>query len=169
MLTVRDEETRDREAVFAVEEAAFGRPDEARLVRALGESVAPALSLVAERDGQLVGHAFFSPVTIDGPRAGPAAGALGPIGVDPAQQGGGIGSALVRAGLARAPTLGWRAIFLLGSPDYYARFGFVLAAPHGLHYESSAFDAGFQVLELEPGALGGVTGFVRYPSAFANV
>lgn len=169
MLSVRDEDVSDREAVFAVEEAAFGRPDEARLVSALRVSVAPALSLVAERHARVVGHAFFSPVTIDGPRPGPPAGALGPIGVDPAQQRAGVGSALVRAGLARAPALGWRAVFLLGDPGYYGRFGFVLAAPRDLHYESSAYDAGFQVLELEPGALGGVTGFVRYPSAFANV
>lgn len=169
MLTVRDEEPRDHGAVFAVEAAAFGRSDEARLVDDLRRSVAPFLSLVAERDARLVGHAFFSPVTIEGPQPGPAAGALGPIGVDPERQGGGIGSALVRAGLARAPGLGWRAIFLLGDPAYYARFGFALAAPRGLHYESLAFDGGFQVLELQPGALAGVSGFVRYPSAFANV
>ena len=169
MLTVRDEEPGDHDAVFAVEEAAFGRPEEARLVDSLRGSVAPALSLVAERDGWLVGHAFFSPVTIEGPRPGPPAGALGPIGVDPARQRDGIGSALVCAGLAHAPTLGWRVIFLLGSPDYYARFGFTLAAPRGLRYESPAFDAGFQVLELAAGALDGVTGFVRYPSAFAEV
>jgi putative acetyltransferase len=169
VLTIRDEQSRDRAAVFALEAAAFGRPEEARLVDALRESVTPRLSLVAERDGRLVGHAFFSPVSIEGPRPGPPAGALGPIGVDPARQKQGIGSALVRAGLARAPALDWCAIFLLGSPDYYARFGFRLAAARGLHYESSAFDAGFQVLELEPDALQGVSGFVRYPSAFANV
>ena len=147
----------------------FGGPDEARLVDALRGSVAPALSLVAERDGRLVGHAFFSPVTIEGPRPGPPACALGPIGVHPARQGDGIGSALMRAGLDRAPALGWRAVFLLGSPDYYGRFGFTLAAPRGLRYQSTAFDAGFQVLELEAGALDAVTGFVRYPSAFANL
>lgn len=169
MLTLRDEEPRDHDAVLRVEEAAFGRPDEARLVDALRAAARPHLSLVAEWDGRLVGHAFFSPVRIEGPGPAPAAGALGPIGVTPARQGHGIGAALVRAGLARAPELGWRAVFLLGDPAWYARFGFRLAAPLGLHYESEAYDGGFQVRELEPGALRGASGLVRYPSAFANV
>jgi predicted N-acetyltransferase YhbS len=45
----------------------------------------------------------------------------------------------------------------------------VLAAPHGLHYESHAFDAAFQVQELRPGALSGVNGWVRYHAAFGAV
>jgi predicted N-acetyltransferase YhbS len=45
----------------------------------------------------------------------------------------------------------------------------VLAAPHGLHDQSHAFDVAFQVQELAPGVLAGVAGFVRYTAAFAEV
>jgi putative acetyltransferase len=57
-------------------------------------------------------------------------------------------------------------VFLLGDPAYYARFGFELAGPRGLHYQSEAFDSAFQLLEVAPGALRGCTGCVRYHEAF---
>ena len=91
------------------------------------------------------------------------------MGVLPDAQGGGVGTALIRAALAACHGLGWRLLFVLGDPAYYARFGFTLAAPHGLHYASRAFDAAFQVQELEPGALARHAGWVRYHAAFDEV
>lgn len=152
-----------------IQQAAFGRPGEADLVDALRATAHPRLSLVAERKGELVGHVFFSPVALQGEAAAPACAGLAPLGVWPAAQGSGVGSALVREGLARCASLGWRAVFLLGDPAYYGRFGFELAAPRGFHYQSPAFDRGFQVRELAPGALAGWSGFVRYARAFDEV
>ena len=168
-VTVRDEAPADYTAVSRVVTDAFGRPDEARLVEALRAQAGPCLSLVAERDGAVVGHVLFSPVAVAGADDAPPLGALAPLAVTPSRQGGGIGSALTRAGLARCPEHGWRAVFLLGDPGYYTRFGFQLAAPRGLHYVSEAFDAGFQVLELQTGALNGVRGLVQYHPAFASL
>jgi putative acetyltransferase len=167
-LRIRPETPADHARVHALQEAAFGSRAEADLVVALRASVQPQLSLVAEIADELVGHVFFSPVSICAPSCGaPAAGALAPIGVAPAQQGRGVGSALVRRGLADCAQLGFRAVFLVGDPAYYGRFGFELAAPRGLHYVSSAFDAAFQVRELEPGALAGWHGLVEFAPAFA--
>ncbi len=121
---------------------------------------------MAEEAGRPVGHVLFSAVTIErGPKS-PAAGALAPVGVLPAAQGRGVGSALIRAGIASAHGLGWQLLFVLGNPSYYGRFGFQLAAPHGLHYASHDFDSAFQVQELAPGALAGARGWVRYHPAF---
>jgi putative acetyltransferase len=167
-MRIRPEEPGDRERVFAVEAAAFERPLEARLVEALRACARPTLSLVAELDGELVGHVFFSPVSIEGVAGAPACAGLGPLAVLPARQGRGVGSALVREGLRRCPILGWKAVFLLGEPAYYARFAFVLAAARGLHYESHEFDGASQVIELEAEALRGCRGFVRYHEAFAS-
>jgi putative acetyltransferase len=164
---IRAEAPGDAPAIFAVQAAAFARPDEARLVDALRGAVRPAVSRVAVLDGRVVGHVLVTPVRIETARGeAPACGGLAPLGVEPALQGRGIGGALVRAALAGAREL-WPAVFLLGSPAYYGRFGFELAAPRGLHYESHAFDAGFQVLLLRPGALDGIRGLVRYADAFA--
>ena len=152
----------------AVQEAAFARRAEADLVSALRSSVRPQLSLVAELGADLVAHVFFSPVSIWSPGApAPSAAALAPIGVLPAQQGRGVGSALVRSGLDECARLGWRAVFLVGEPAFYARFGFELAAARDLHYESAAFDPVFQVRELERGELAGFRGWVEFPQAFA--
>jgi putative acetyltransferase len=154
--------------VWTVHEAAFGRPDEARLVARLRAEARPFVSLVAERGGRAVGHVFCSPVAIEGdPR--PPAGGLAPVGVLPEAQGSGAGGALVHAALESSRALGWQLLFLLGDPAWYARFGFVLAAPFGLHYESHRFDAAFQLRELAPGAAGNARGWVRYHPAFSEL
>lgn len=163
---IRAEAPGDAARVRAVHTAAFGQPDEARIVDALRGAVAPLVSLVAERGGRVVGHVLFSPVAIEGASDAPPCCGLGPVGVQPDAQGAGVGAALIRAGLARAREAGFAACFVLGNPAYYARFGFEPAAPRGLHYESEAYDAAFQAQELVPGALAGRRGFVRYPAAF---
>jgi putative acetyltransferase len=58
---VREERPEDRDAVRAVEEAAFGRPDEGDIVDALRGDPAWALSLVAEVDGEVGYPAAFGP------------------------------------------------------------------------------------------------------------
>lgn len=149
--------------------AAFGRADEARLVDALRDAVTPLVSLVAEQGGRVIGHVLFSPVAIEGAPDAPACCALGPVGVEPAAQGRGVGAALIRAGLARCRELGFGAAFVLGNPAYYGRFGFGPAAPLGLRYGVDAVEPAFQVQELVPGALEGRRGVVRYAEAFRGL
>jgi len=166
---IRAEAPGDAPAIFGVQAAAFGRPDEARLVDALRGAVRPTVSHVAVMGARVVGHVLVTPVALETERgAAPACGGLAPLGVEPALQGRGMGGALVRSALAGARELAWPAVFLLGNPAYYGRFGFELAAPRGLRYESAAFDTGFQVCFLQPGALDGIRGFVRYADAFAS-
>ena len=162
-MIVRPEQPEDARAVWTVHEAAFARPDEAKLVARLRQEARPCVSLVAERDARVIGHVFFSPVALEGARAG----GLAPVGVLPAEQGRGAGGALIRAGLEASRALGWELLFVLGNPAYYGRFGFTLAAPHGLHYESHDFDRAFQVQELAPGALARCRGWVHYHPAFS--
>ena len=65
MLLIRRERPEDITAVRRVNEHAFGRPQEANLVDALRAGGKLALSLVAEDDGQVVGHILFSPVAVE--------------------------------------------------------------------------------------------------------
>ncbi|MSU92339.1 GNAT family N-acetyltransferase [Rhodobacteraceae bacterium 2CG4] len=82
-----------------------------------------ALSLVPETTpGQLVGHVAFSPASAGDDDEGWFG--LGPVAVLPDRQRGGIGSALIRAGLDRSQASGARGCVLIGSPAYYRRFGF---------------------------------------------
>lgn len=166
-MRVRPERASDFESIDRIERLAFARADEARLVRSVRTSASWFLSLVAVDDDRLVGHVLFSPVQIVGAIDAPPAVGLAPVAVLPEHQGRGVGSALVHAGLDRCRSMGWTAAFLLGDPAYYSRFGFRLAAAHGLHYGSHDFDSVFQLLELVPGALRDVTGWVEYDRAFA--
>jgi len=162
MSLVRYERTADHSVVFNINARAFGGPNEARLVEALRESARPQISLVALDQGRVVGHIFFSPVTVGiSARAWEAIG-LAPMAVEPEWQNRGIGSALVRAGLATCLAIRRPVVFVLGHPEYYPRFGFSPAPPLGLRFRGPEFDPAFMVAELEPGALAGRTGEVRY-------
>jgi putative acetyltransferase len=137
-------------------------------VAALRAAGAATLSLVAEQDGRVAGHALFSPVTVTGAAAAWSALGLGPVAVLPELQRGGIGDALVRAGLAECRAQGHEVVFVLGHADYYPRFGFRPAASAGLRWEHG-HEESFFVAELAPGALGGREGVVRYRPEFAGV
>ena len=92
------------------------------IVNRLRDAGALSLSLVAEADGEIVGHVAFSKVTINGEDIDWYG--LGPISVQPALQKQGIGSKLIQSGLAKIRELGARGCVLEGDPNYYQRFGF---------------------------------------------
>jgi len=161
---VRDEEPRDHPEVRKVNEAAFDRPDEADLVDRLRKEGMILRSFVAERDHQIVGHILFTRMSIETERGPVPAVALAPIAVLPSYQRRGIGSQMVRHGLAGLRISGERMVLVLGDPDYYGRFGFAATTARHL---SSPFPAhSFLALELSPGALAHIRGAVRYPAAF---
>jgi putative acetyltransferase len=136
-MLIRRERAVDSAAIRQVHLAAFDRPElagaeapEARLVDALREDgdAVPALSLVAEHDGEVVGHVVCSRARIgDRPSLG-----LGPIGIRPDRQRAGIGTALMHAVIGGADALDEPTIVLLGDPAFYPRFGFEPAVDHGI-------------------------------------
>ncbi|MDX3976025.1 N-acetyltransferase [Shinella sp.] len=126
-MIIRPERAGDIDAIRALTETAFKAAPHADgtehiIIDRLRAAGALTLSLVAEADGAVVGHVAFSPVSVsDG---SPDWYGLGPIAVDPVRQGEGIGSGLVREGLAQLKALGAAGCVLLGDPVYYGRFGF---------------------------------------------
>jgi predicted N-acetyltransferase YhbS len=77
-----------------------------------------------------------------------------------------VGTTLILEALKRAKERGHAAVIVLGHPEYYPRFGFVPASQFGIRAPFAVPDEAFMALEIEPGALSGRTGTVRYPSAF---
>ena len=123
-LVVRPETPGDSDAVRTVHLAAFPTAAEADLVARLHDEFDSEISLVAEQAGEIVGHVMLSRMNVSGDGRAYRALCLGPVGVRPGDQGGGVGSELIRASLAIAETLGEELVFVLGEPEYYARFGF---------------------------------------------
>src|SRR5262249_7015656 len=124
MFTVRPERPGDVTAIHAVHAAAFPTDEEARLVDRLRDAGRALVSLVAEADGAIIGHVLFSPVSV-----GSASGVgLAPVAVLPAYQGRGVGSSLVREGLAVCRQGGYPFAVVIGGPGYYRRFGFSQAS-----------------------------------------
>jgi putative acetyltransferase len=163
-LIVRHETASDREAVFRVVAAAFEGEDVPGLVDALRDSGKVLLSLVAEEDGEVVGHIMFSPMTIDSDQSSFPCVCLSPLAVSPPRQRRGVGSRLVEAGLDELHRAGHGAVFVQGHPAYYPRFGFRPAREFDVHHGEDR-DA-FMIIELYPGALDGVNGWVKYAKAF---
>jgi len=124
---IRGETESDIEAISRVTEAAFrtlqiSNHTEQFIIKALRQADALIISLVAEIDGQVVGHIAFSPVTIsDGSLNWYG---LGPISVLPAYQKRGIGGSLIEAGLSSLKALGSEGCTLVGDPGFYQKFGF---------------------------------------------
>lgn len=168
-MTIRPETPEDIAAIHRVNELAFGRLGEADLVDALREEARPFLSLVADQDGQVVGHICFTPVAIESEGGSFTAMGLAPMAVVPGLQNEGIGSQLVRSGLEECRRIGHDVVVVLGHSEYYPRFGFLPASRKGLRCEYPVPDEVFMVVELSPDALAGRTGLVKYHPAFARV
>ena len=169
-MDLREELPGDRDSVRSIHQRAFGDdgPVVAGLVDTLRETITPAdgLSLVAEDDGQVVGHVMFTRSLLDAPRRLVGVQVLSPLGVRPEYQERGIGAALVRHGLQALAGQTAPLVFLEGDPRYYSRFGFTPGADLGFRKPSLRIpDAAFQVTKL-PGYQPWMTGTLVYAEPF---
>ncbi len=158
---IRPEQPKDIPVIHALNASAFRTDAEARLVDALRANGKAIYSYVAvDEQDTVLGHVLYSPVTTPLPSHGLG---LAPVAVKPEFQNQGVGSKLIRASLVEVKTDGYDFIVLLGSPEYYHRFGFQTASAFGLQNEYGV-DEEFMVLNLSGRELPG--GLVRYMEEF---
>jgi len=125
--TIRNERPGDIASIAYVTEEAFKTLEisdhtEQFIINALRAAGALTISLVAEMDGNVIGHIAFSPVTMsDGTSDWYG---LGPVSVLPDYQGQGVGKVLIEEGLSRLNDINAKGCCLVGHPDYYKKFGF---------------------------------------------
>ncbi|MGC5699147.1 N-acetyltransferase [Pseudomonas sp. NFXW11] len=147
-LIIRSERPSDIPAIEQLTREAFlseahSSHTEQFIINALRAAGALTLSLVAEEQGQVLGHASISPVTFSGGE--PSWYGLAPVSVLPGQQGRGIGSQLIRQLLEQLRELGAAGCVVLGEPGYYGRFGFkaeqgpVLPGVPAEYFQAQAF------------------------------
>lgn len=169
-ISIHRERPEDYEKITSVNNSAFGRPNEGRLVAALRKTddFDPSLSLVAELEGSIAGHILFYPIKIKSGNSFYKSAALAPMSVQPELQRKGIGSLLVEEGIRRLKKLGYKSVVVLGHADYYPKFGFKPASLWKIKPPFDAPDNAFMALELEEGGLIGVKGVVEYPVEFSE-
>jgi putative acetyltransferase len=161
-MIIRLETPGDIAAIRVVEEAAFLQSAEADLVddlRAAGDSV---FSLIAVEGEIVTGHAMFSRLQAPFPAL-----ALGPVAVLPDRQRKGVGTRLIREGIARSEAAGWLGIFVLGDPAFYRRFGFDVRKASG--FISPYAGPHWMALPLGGNELTVTAGSIEYARAFAKL
>ena len=124
-MKIRKEKISEIGQITEIHNQAFNGPDEGRIVENLRKNGNLTQSIICEINGELVGHIAYSPL-INNCNEVIGIG-LAPVAVRPSFQNQGIGSELIKSGNQKAFDLGFRKIFVLGDPNYYSRFGFVLA------------------------------------------
>jgi putative acetyltransferase len=159
-MRIRPARAGDLEAIERIHRAAFAGPVEARLVARLCAEGDAVLSLLAEA-GEALGHVLFSRLAAPFPAL-----ALAPLAVMPGHRRSGIGSALVRQGLAEAEQAGWRGVFVLGEPAFYCRFGFDAALAAGF---ATPYDGPHLMLRPLGGDLPARAGRIGYAPAFDDL
>ena len=134
------------------------------------KALIPELDLVMERKNQIVGHIMYCEGAIELDAGGTCPLVVfGPVSIDPACQGQGLGAQLISYSMDQAARMGYGAVAITGSPDYYHRFGFLSGSRMGIYYhgmsrtEEAPF---FMVRELKPGYLRNVKGTFRDPAGY---
>jgi putative acetyltransferase len=164
MIGIRPECAQDISAVRHVHATAFPTTAEADLVERLRTAGNTDVSLVAETEGDIVGHIIFSRVTFD-PPLDVSAYALGPMAVLPGHEKHAVGRRLVQNGLAECHARDACLVVVLGDYGYYGRFGIERASRPGLRNEFGAEES-FMVFMLDARAHPPPSTLVKYAAEF---
>jgi len=160
---IRPEAPGDAGAVEALNAESFGPGRFVKSAYRLREGVSPAqqLSFVAVEtvagEEILRGSVRFWPISI----AGHEALLLGPLAVQGAQRGRGIGIALMQAGIEKAHEGPWPFILLVGDEPYYAKVGFSRLPPGRVKFPGPVDQNRILGLSLKAGGLLNLSGQIR--------
>jgi len=168
MIKIREEHKQDIQAIREVNIRAFGQTQEADVVDKLRQNCNNLLSLVAVMQNQVVGHILFSPVTLESGERTTEGMGLAPMAVLPEHQRQGIGSELIRAGIAGLKRRRWPFVIVLGHAEYYPRFGFESASRYEIRSEWEVPNDAFMILVLNKSKMQGMSGLAKYRPEFAE-
>ena len=162
-MIIRETTESNFEEVFSLIQSAFGNREESDLVRRLISDNDVLINLVAESSSVILGNIVVSTITME-PDLALFCGGIAPLSVLPDQQSSGIGSKLMKAVIKESKKMEIDALFLLGDPDYYNRFGFTVSK-----IKNDYSVEHFQELELNKGCLVKVKSTVKYARAFLSL
>ena len=168
MIEIRQENQKDYEEVYMIVKTAFETAEhsdgnEQDLVVALrnSDSFIPELSLVAVKEDKIVGYILFTKIKIENHEEI----ALAPLAVLPEYQKQGIGSMLIEQGHKIAKQLGYHYSIVLGSENYYPKFGYIPAIQYGIQAPFDVADENFMAIKLNATDTE-IEGVVQYAKEF---
>jgi predicted N-acetyltransferase YhbS len=168
MITIRAELPADEAPRERLLDRAFGKSRKRKTSERLRDERLPADGLAftaVNKAGRVVGTVRLWHVIAGS--AGPAL-LLGPLAVDAAYRGKGLGRELMHKAVATAFAAGHDSILLVGDAPYYARFGFKPELVQDLHLPGPVERGRFLGLELMPGSLDGAEGLVAASGALVK-
>ncbi|CAN1539033.1 COG3153 Predicted acetyltransferase [Rhabdaerophilaceae bacterium] len=149
-ITIEPSRASEAAEIEKLHQRAFGPGRFARTAYRIREKAerAEILTFVARVGSLLVGSVQLTPVTVGAARAF----MLGPLTVEPAFEGRGIGGALLERAALAARAVGSTAIFLVGDEPYYGRHGYRRVPPGRITLPGPVDPGRLLVLALDPGA-----------------
>lgn len=167
-MLIRAESLGDILAIDRLLKSTFETEAEADLVMRLRENGHLTLSLVASTDdGEVIGHAMFSPVYVQQQDLGWQG--LAPVSVREDYRNQGIGANLIKEGFASLREFGYPVCVVVGDPNYYSRFGFVDAKQQDFHSQWDLPEGIFQIADLVQGASKEQHGLITYCPEFEQL
>lgn len=164
-MLIRTEIGVDAVSIDSLLRRCFATAAEAELVQQLREDGLLTLGVVATDDeGQVLGYAAFSPVTLNGEDYQWVG--LAPLAVDQRVRGQELGKQLIYEGLDALNEFGYAAVVVVGDENFYGRYGFVSAAGNQLRCRWPGTEKAFQVYKLADNALVGAEGDIEYSAPF---
>ena len=160
---IREAQEPDLEEIFNLIHTSFANKAESDLVRQLILDKDLLINIIFESSDTILGNVVVSKVTME-PDIGLFCGGVAPLSVLPEHQSYGIGSKLIKAAIKNSEKMEMDALFLLGDPNYYERFGFNVSK-----LQSDYKAEHFQELELTKDCLVNVKSEVIYASAFLSL
>ena len=149
----------DIDAILEVHRSACGEaegPETAQLAKDFLDHP-DTISISAERDGKIAGNVLLAAFRfVDHPRA--KCYLLAPCGVRPEYHGHGVGKEIMETGIEHLKPVGTDAVFVLGVPTFYPRYGFVPTDKHTPYPDLLTAPEAWMALELTEGAVGKLSG-----------
>ena len=167
MIQIRFEKPDDIAFIRSVNEQAFDRLAESKLVDKLRMTCAEHLSFVADDNGTIIGHIMYTSVLVTGGKQKAQGMGLAPMAVLPSRQRQGIGTMLVKYSLQILREKKYPFVLVLGNPDYYPRFGFQPASRFNIRSGWEGIpDEAFMVLFMDDNAMKNVSGVATFRDEF---
>ena len=147
------------EAILEVHRLAFGEAEGEETAQLAKDFLdhPETISISVRRDGRIAGNVLFTAFVFED-HLDTKCYLLAPCGVSPEYQGRGVGKELMETSIEHLKSIGTDAVFVLGVPTFYPRYGFVPTDKQTPYPDLLTAHEAWMALELTAGAVEKLSG-----------